>query len=1048
MAQAVHITGKVTSSEDKQPLIGATIKVKGTSVGVITDANGNYSLDVPANQQTLVFSFVGYKTLELDIAGKKVVDATLESSSVGLEEVVVIATPLGIVRQQREVGFAATTVNNTLITEAHTTDVQQALTGKVSGLNITTVNSGVFEDAKINIRGIRSLTGNNQPMFVLDGAPIDLSYLSSIAPDDIQDITILKSAASAALYGPDAVNGVIIITTKKGNADNPSVTLTSSLQATRVAYFPQLQHEFGPYGGEGAPYLDKFGNPLYVPIENQNYGPKFDGSIKPIGIVDEQGHQQSGPYSNLHWKDKINFWNTGMTWQNGFSLSAKDYFFSINNASVQGLMPSDLNNRTTVHFTSGKEYKNLSVNYNVNYTRNDWDIVNEADIQNLVTGAYGGSVLVNVLQVGDNVPLLSYKDLNSEWGKYDNYFCEYAQNPYWLIANLRQKGTSDNLIGTLDFSYKFAKWLTANIKLGSTVTFQDFQNTDGPIQVSDYTLYVLHRYPVDYHNQPGKEFDDSRITSRVNFDGFLSGEFNLSDLTIKYIAGSTVRSNYFKDVAVGGNNLTINGLNNVSVRSGDANVPTGTSNNWNSTVRSGLVSAYANLSFGFRRYLYLELTGRNDWDSRLLPNNRSFFYPGANLSLVVSDILPGLKSNNISFLKVFTALNKSGNVNLNPYDVQATYGPNLGFPYGSNVGYTHNTVIPSPNLKPEFVSTFEVGTEIRVIKDRISFSGTYFNQNNTNQILEVSQSWTTGYPAGLANAASFRNYGLEMELGFTPLVKLGPVAINFRMNATYNDNEITETQGNTPVVLTGNNNFIQQATGYPTVNAIAVPGKPAFRFQLSDYNRDPNGRVIVGDNGFPTVSSGLIMKGRTLPVWVLGYTPTIIWGNLSLYMTWDYKTGNDYYAGLGADLDFSGLSARSAQFNRQRFVYPNSVYLQNGQYVKNTDRLTLDGNYNFWSSTVNTQSATNYFCSASAIRLRELNISYNVPTPWLHKTSDVIKKISVSLVGRNLLMFLPKSNQWGDPEFNYTSSGNTAGISSGFETPASRYYGGTLTIQL
>ena len=1059
-AQSKSISGKVLSVEDGQPIIGATIKVKGTSVGTITNVGGEFKISLQGDAKKLVVSYVGMVTSEVQAVDGMTIK--LQSDSKMIDEVVVVATALGIKRQEREVGYAATTIKNKFITQANSANVQQALNGKISGLNITTTNSGVFENAKLNIRGIRSLTGNNQPMFVLDGSPVSLSYMNSIAPEDIQDVTVLKSAASAALYGPDAVNGVILVTTKKGDTEKTAVSITSSLQMSRVAYFPKLQKEFGGWGGEST---DEFGNTIYSPIENQMYGPRFDGSIQPIGIVNSLGHQQTGPYDASHYQDKIDFWNTGMTFQNAISLSSKDYFLSITNADIKGLMPSDKNNRTTIRFSAGKEFKKLAVNYSVNYTNSTYDVVNESAMPDLTTSSYVGSILSQVMQVGSNVPLLSYKDLNSEWGKYDNYFNEYAFNPYWVIANLRQKGTTHNFIGNIDLTYKFAKWLKADVKASSNVTLSSYQNTNGPIALSDYTLNVLKRSSSQYHNQPGSVFNDQYTTSRINVDAFLSGEAKSGDFDFKYLGGSTVRSNSYVDVALGGNNLSVPGLYNLSVRSGDADVPfnlnTASDRNFNSKVQSRLVSAYGNVTIGYKKLAFLDLTGRNDWDSRLSEANRSIFYPGASASVIVSDIFPSLKDNSISYLKLRGAWNRSGNVNINPYSTQAVYTiplqsgfaqSNPGFPYGNNVGFTAGNTIPSPDLKPEFVNTTEGGFELRLLEDRVNVEATYFNQDCTNQILQVSQSWTTGYPIALANAASFRNYGVEMDLSLTPLVKIGNGNFDLRVNATYNNNEVTQTLGNIPVVLAGSSQFIQNASSGPTINNIAVVGQPAYSFQMTDYNRDPaTGKVIVdASTGNPSVSTALIVKGRTLPLWVIGISPSYTIGNFSIAMTWDYKGGHDYYAGAGSDMDFSGISARSAEYGRQRFVFPNSVYKDaaTGKYVPNTNVLVSDGNYGFWTSkTQNTGVATNYFSSAAAWRLRELNVTYNVPSKFLRNNSDFIKRASVSLVGKNLLMFLPKSNQWGDPEFNYTSTGNTMGVSSAYQTPSSRYFGATVNVQ-
>ena len=1044
-AQSKSISGKVFSADDGQPVIGATVKVKGTTVGTITGTSGEFKISLQGNAKNLVISYVGMKSIDVEAKNNMVV--RLEADTKQMDEVVVVATALGIKRQEREIGYAATTIKNKFITQANSTNVQQALNGKISGLNITTTNSGVFENAKINIRGIRSLTGNNQPMLVLDGSPVSLSYLNSIAPEDVQDITVLKSAASASIYGPDAVNGVIVVTTKRGDTDKTAVSITSSLQATRVAYFPKLQSSFGGWGGET---VDQFGNTIYSPIENQNYGPKFDGSIQPIGIVNEQGHQQSGPYSAIHANDKVDFWNTGLTFQNAVSLSSKDFFFSVTNADIKGLMPGDKNNRTTLRFNSGKEYKKLKVDYNINYTNSTYDVVNEQDMPNLSTSSYTGSIMANLFQAGANIPMLSYKDLNSEWGKYDNYWCEYAWNPYWLIANLRQTGTTHDFIGNINLSYEFAKWLKADVKASSNVSMASWQNTDGPVVVSDYTTKVLGRNNTQYHNQPGLVLNDQTMTSRVNVDAYLSGEITASsDVNVKYIAGSNIRRNSYVDVALGGNNLVVPGLYNVSVRSGDANVP---AYPYNSNINSSLVSLYGNVTIGYKKYAYLDLTGRNDWDSRLAEANRSVFYPGASLSLIMSDILPSLKDNSINYFKLRGAWNKSGNVNLGAYSTQAVYGLGTGFPFGNNVGYTAGNTIPSPDLKPEIVTTTEIGAEFRLLEnDRLSIEATYFNQDNTNQILAVTQSWATGYPTALANAASFRNYGVELDLKLTPLVKIGDGDFNLMVNATYNENQVTSTMGNIPVILNGSANFIQNAASNPTVNQIAAVGQPAFQFQLTDYNRDPaTGKVIVDAQGNPSLASSMVTKGRTLPLWIVGISPSYNIGNFTVSMTWDYKGGNNYYAGLGADMDFSGISARSAEYDRQRFVFPNSVYLDptSGKYVDNTTRLVSDGNYGFWTGkNTNTGVATNYFCSAAAWRLRELNITYNVPSKFLKNNADFLKRASLSLVGKNLLMFLPDSNQWGDPEFNYTSTGNTYGVSNAYQTPSSRFFGATVNLQ-
>ncbi|HRI22155.1 MAG TPA: TonB-dependent receptor, partial [Panacibacter sp.] len=664
-------------------------------------------------------------------------------------------------------------------------------------------------------------------------------------------------------------------------------------------------------------------------------------------------------------------------------------------------------------------------------------------MQNSIPGAYNGGLFFLVMQVASNVPLLDYKDWqNGKYSTYSNYYNDFAVSPYWFIGNIRTKGRSDNLIGNVDVNYQIFPWLKASARLSSNLSFANFKNTNAPIIVSDFAHAT--RSPTNFSNQPGLVFDDESYVSRINLDYFLSGDHKITkDLNVKYVAGGMVRQNRTKDIGVGGNNLVVPQLFNIAVRSGDAYVPTfnGTTNNstntllgsYNYDILSRLVSVYGSIGFSYKGWANAEFTGRNDWDSRLNKANRSFFYPAGNVSVVLSDAINSLHNSNvISYLKIRGAISKSGNVNLNPYSLSSTYSQPINFPYGNVAGFTADGTKPDASIKPEFVNTKEVGFEIGFLKNRINVEATYFYQNNTDQILFVSQSTTTGYPFGLANAADFKNYGVEMDLGLSPVIKLGKGRIDLKINATYNNNEVTRTLGNTSVIVGGTNNFIQTSTSSPTANNIAVVGMPAFAFQLTDYARDPaTGKVIVDAvTGLPSQAGSQITTGRSIPLWVVGATPSYSVGSFSFSMTWDYKGGHNFFSGLGTDMDFAGISARSAEYGRQRFVFPNSVYWDGSKYVNNTSVQVQDGNYGFWSGgNVNTAIATNYYASAASIRLREVNISYTLPAKWLGN-AKYIKKVTVAAVGKNLFLFVPKSNQWGDPEFNYSSLGNTFGLAS------------------
>ena len=1029
-AQNRVVTGTVTDDKG-MPIEGASVTVVGTRIGTSTDVNGFYRLPNVPSTASLRISGTGLTTQESAVTGNNANFTILRSSQ---ELSTVVVTALGARRQPKELGYAVTTIGNKALNQGKSTGVAQALNGKVSSMSISQTNSGVFETPKIRIRGIRSLTGNNDPMLVIDGAQVPLGYLNSLAPEDIQTQTILKGATAAAVYGPDAANGVLLITTKRGSADaGISVSITSAVQFTNVAFYPKLQHRFGAGAGE---IVNPDGSYGYVPYENQIYGPAFDGTIKEIGERLEDGSIQTGPYSNLHASDKKNFYNTGTTLQNNISLTGKDFFFSVDDAVINGVVPDDKRRRTSFRFNGSKSGNRLTASYGVNYILDNTNVLNEAALAGLSGTSYGGGLFFQVLQTADNVPLLSYKDWrNNKFAQYSNYYNQFSINPYWAIGNLRTSQRTDNILANVELGYKITPWLKATVRGNTTLQFLSFQNNTAPVVVSDFAHAT--RNPTQYTSKNGSVNSQTNSSTLANFDGFLSGDRDAGkNFNFRYLAGGQVRQNRDRAVAAGGLNLVVPYLFNPSVRSGEL---TGGSSVTNSTR----YSLYGTFGIGYKKFAFLEFQGRNDWDSKLLKQNRSFFYPGVNASFVLADAtggaaFPSLQNGIINYAKLRGAYAKTGNVNIDAYQLDQTYSPVGGFPYGNNVGFTANGQTPDANLTPEFQYTSEVGFDLGLLKNnRIYLEATYYNSDNRDQILNISRPNSTGYTSALANAARFRNYGVDLDLSLSPLVNVGKARIDLKLNAGYNNNKVLETFQGLPVITGGSANFIQNSASSPTINQYLAVGGPAYAYQLTDYNRDPQGRVIVDANGMPSQAAALVVKGRALPLWVIGATPSVSFGNFNISFTMDYKCGHNAYSGLGSDMDFSGISARSAQYNRQNFIFPNSVYDDGtGKYVVNTDRLTQDGNYAFWTGKgTNTGIATNYFYSANALRLREVNLSFTQ-----NLRGKGLKSLTYSIIGRNLFLFVPDANQWGDPEFN-SGGANTYGISSSFQSPATRLMG-------
>jgi len=1039
--QTRTVTGQV--KDDKgEPVAFATITEAGTRNAVRADANGNFSIKVNESAR-LTISSAGFTSRTIGVG--EAASVLLTASSGEMSEVIV-TTALGVQRQAKELGYSTAKLKSGEITQGRAVNLQQGLTGKVSGLNITTTNNSVFENTRINFRGLRSLTGNNQPLLVIDGIPTPLSYISSINPNDVQDVNLLKGASAAAIYGPDGVNGVIIVNTRKGTRGAPVVTFSSSYQFSRVSFMPERQRIFGTGSS-----VDAFGRPLYDPLENFSYGDKYDGSMRKVGHELEDGTYQMLPYAPLKEDQQKKFWNEhGAVFQNDLSFSTQDYYISVQDAQIRGLVPKDENRRLSFRLNAAKNYNKFKSSFNLNYIQSNYDVMDQAGYAARFP-AYNGSIYSLVLQTAAHIPLTSYKDWrNNRYAQYSNYYNEYATNPYWSIDNHRAKGRTDDLLGSIDLNYDVASWLKATARFGTNLSFNSYKNEEAPIIVSDYA--ASHRSGVTYTNRPGFVQDGQSLTSRVNADFFVNGRRDINDFGVTYLAGTQWRQNQSKGLNIQGNNLVVPFLYNVANRTGEIQAPAGL--NLESNFKNRLISVFGTIGFSYKGWVNIELTGRNDWDSRLDPNANSYFYPAANASLVLSDAIAGIKNNPaISYIKLRGSVAKSGNVNLGTYALAETYSAGGGFPYGNLAGFTADNSLPDPDIKPEFVVSKEFGFELGFLKNRINLDATYFHQRNTEQILSVQTSFATGYNSKLTNTADFENYGVELDLRLTPLVNLGKARFDLKMNATWNDNKILRLSNDVnELSIGGSGNFIQLKAGAPNAFNYAIVGQPAFVFKLTDYKRDPEGRVIVDANtGNPQLSDSLVTRGRSLPTWLLGINPSFSWKGLNIGMTWDYKGGHDAYHGLGNDMDGYGISKRSVQFDRERFVFPNSVYWDGAKYVPNTDRQVQGTGIDFWGNqSLNTQVATNYFTSAAAWKLRELSVSYDLPNTLMGR-QRIVKKATIGFVGRNLLTFLPKSNQWSDPEFNYTSTNagaqqNTFGVSSVFQTPPVRTFGGSLTL--
>jgi len=1021
IAQTRNITGKVTETTG-ETIPFASVNIKGVKTSVVAEADGIFRIQAKAGD-VLVITAVNFETKEVTVGSESSIDVQLTRTSNALTDVVV-TTALGVQRQAKSLGYATAKVASRELTQAKVVNLQNGLTGKVSGLNIQTANNGVFADTRITLRGIRSLTGNNQPMLILDGVPLALSYISSINPNDIADVNILKSSSSTAIYGPDGVNGAIVITTKKGVKGKPQISFSNTTQFETVAFMPKLQERFG-----GGSSIDANGYGVYDPIENQGYGDAFDGSLRQIGRDAPDESKYEVTYV-ARPEEKRKFWNTGLTNQTDVSFATGDFYLSAQNVDIQGVVPKDENRRINVRMRAEKEYNKFKAAFNLSYTNGKYDITTQPGRDE--------SVYWNLVNTPMQIPITRFKDWrNDYWSSPDGYFNDYYFNPYFILDIYRTRGRSDDLFGNLELNYRIAPWMNITYRLGLSVN-----NSTAKSTTEAYTFSQFAKESGKSSAQTGDVLagvsDATAFTSRFTSEIFATFNKKFANFNFDLLVGQSFREISGKNTNISSANLGQSQLYNVIVRKGEPGVA-------ESDSKAKLQRFFGRFAVGFNNWAFAEFTGSYDIDSRLSNPNKpvdysdiGFFYPGASLSVLVNELIPALKSSNtLSYFKIRGAISKTGNVNLGTYSLENTYGLATFFPYGNLQGFASTGTLVQSSYNPEFVNNKEVGIELGFLKNRINFEANAYTQNNTDQIIQVSYSTTTGFPRSILNAASFDNKGLEFDLKLTPLIKFRDLSIDFKVNYTLQDSKVTELVDGVDELAVGNANF-------------AIVGQPAFVFKLTDYIRDDQGRVIVDAvTGMPSRSAATSVFGRTTPKHIIGLNLNVNWKGFAFSAVADYRAGNQMYSGsLGSAMDFSGISERSGQNDRQAFVFPNSVYYDGSKYVENTDIYTKSYGYNFWSQDINTGVQSNYLSSASFWKLRELALSYTIPAKFLSGgLGRVVRGMTIGIMGRNLFTWLPDSNQWTDPEFSTSTSSNGQGVNDIYNTVPTRIFGANISVQ-
>ncbi len=1007
--QDVQIRGTITSDEDGSTLPGVYVKIKGTNTGTATDANGQYQLTAPANA-TLVFSSIGFKDQEIEIAGQSTINVVMSSDVTQMDEVIV--TALGIKREKREVTYQTQKVSNDEILKSAPTRAASGLAGKVAGLQINNMDNGVNPSTKITLRGFRSITGSNDATVVIDGSIASLEAFDALNPNDIQEINVLKGANAAALYGSKASNGALIVSTKKGATNQKfTVGINSALTLEKVAYMPKFQSKYGT-GWEGA----------YDAVENTNWGPRFDGTLRQIGPTWPDGSYQAVPYAPV--KDNLlDFFETGNTISNTAYVSGGDnsstYYISAGQQKTDGIVPEDEYKRYTFRANATKRIGKLEVSFNSSFFTDHTDVVGNE------IGDQDRQLYWFLLNTSANIPLSKYKNWRTDlYATPDGYYNAYYQNPYWAVGTNRDIEDSRRLMGNIAVSYDLLPWMKLTVRgamNNSWSTGKDwraFQDYDPDLQPSHTTVSSFVE-------------DMDKQTKDYNFDAILAVDRDLTEMiSLKVNLGAVNQTQEYRLNQVRANNLSIPDFYDISNGTGTPDV---TIDEWK-YINYGF---FGDITVGYGQFLFLNFAGRNDWTSTLPKKNNSYFYPSFGLSFVLTDAVKSLQNNILSFAKI-TLSNATVYNDLKPYEINEKYEQQVGFPFGELNGFALGLTTVDANIKKERLNTTEVGLDLGFLNNRLSLDVTYFDTKTTDLITSVTPSVTSGATGFRTNIGELSNKGVELTLGGRILELAAGLTWDINLNYTTNTTKVVKITDDVKEVA------LTTVTG---AGIYAIEGEVLPTIKAMGYIRDPQGRLVIDPaTGYPRVATEFIPLGRTLPKHIYGLNSSLGFKGFSVSATFDYRTGHVYFEQGSDQMEFTGRSLQSVSANRQDFVIPNSVIETSpGVYVENTNIPVANGRQSYWTDTYN-DVKENYVKDASALKIRELAVDYAVPAKFLSKT--FINTVRVGFVARNLKTWLPPDNHFADPEFgNSYTNPNAVGIGGFLQAPPTRSFGFTLNLE-
>ncbi|MBA4259387.1 MAG: SusC/RagA family TonB-linked outer membrane protein [Chitinophaga sp.] len=1070
MAQNM-IKGNVTDASTGNVIVGATITVVKTKLNTATDAKGDFSIVANTGDQ-LTISSVGYANKTIFVNNNLML-IQLSTSSSELDEVVV--TALGIKREKKKLGYASQEIKGESLTVARESNVVSQLAGKIAGVTVVGGNSGIGGSARVTIRGERSVDLNkNQPLYVIDGVPISNSIVGAngrgnmevdfgngagfVNPDDVESINVLKGPAASALYGSRAANGVIVIKTKSGKSSKGiGIEVNSNLTFENALKLPDFQNVYGQGNGNGGPFaFVNGGGAGLTDGTDEGWGPAFNGQLYPQfnsprtlngQVIPFLGGDLNAPAGSVitptPWLPDIDgvakFFQTGRTITNNVAIVGSnkegDFRLSYTNLDQTGIVPNTDLKRNTISFSGGyhltdKFSARAFVSYIKSNSGNRPSIsYGTENIMYLFTSWFPRSVRLSDMKRLWQPGLEGIRQFG--W----NY--NYHDNPYLTMYENTNGQALDRIIGNITLKYDLASWLSLQLRAA----------TDYASEVRAYKRgFSTQRFPF------GQYREARIITEERNTDFLLSANKKInSDFTVSGSFGGnqTRQKADFNEVNAG--QLNIPGIYKLT----NNRVPVDVAQ----TVSEKRVnSLYGAAQVSYKNYLFLELTGRNDWSSALtLPaelkalgsEKNSFFYSSAALSAVVSDMfkLPEI----INFAKVRGSVAQVGN-DTDPFTFTQAYNPSTAF--GTAQIYSETDRLANLSLKPEISTAFEIGTEIKLLNNRVGLDLTFYQSNTKNQIINIPLSQTSGYSTRSINAGLIKNYGFEAMLNLVPVVgKKNGLRWTVDLNFSSNRSKVVElSDGLTNLVMANRSVSIEARVGERMGDMYGIGFARVQNTNPAGAHYDATGKFVgqmVFSNGRPVRTTERIKMGNYNPDWLAGINNTFTYGNFKLSFLFDIRMGGEIYShtqtvGREGGIMIETLEGRADGYDLTKpgnGVIGKGVMLVNGQYVENNVKRTAREWHTAWTAGRNIAEGVMF--DASFVKLRELQIGFNFPTQVLKNTP--FKAATLSFVGRNLALWSNVPHV--DPEVMSFSGGTALPGIEHMSIPSSRSFGVNLSMK-